>query len=91
MVTMDFTPSPVYCHLPVTVISDVYWCWDLVWRQLDVLIVDFLRLTYLASVQLGILSNYVSGLQAVPQVQGLNELISGCVCNLSNIWISFVY
>ena len=39
MVTMDFTPSPVYRHLLVTVIADYGWCWDLIWRQLGVLIV----------------------------------------------------
>ena len=46
-------------------------------------------LTDIASVQLGILSNYVDGLQAAPQVQDLNELISGHVRKLSDIWISF--
>ena len=29
MVTMDFTPSPVYFHLWVTVIFDDVWCWAL--------------------------------------------------------------
>ena len=26
VVTMDFTPSPVYRHLRVTIISDDFWC-----------------------------------------------------------------
>ena len=49
------------------------------------LILDFLPLTDLASVQLVSLSNHVDGLQAVPQVEDLNELISGHVCNLSDV------
>ena len=89
MVTMDFTPSPVYHHLLVTLICDDGWCWDLVWRQIGVLIVDCIPLTDLASVQLEIMSNYVDGLQAVPKVQYLDELISGHVRNISDIWISF--
>ena len=32
MATMDFTASPVYCHLQVTVISNDGWCWALAWR-----------------------------------------------------------
>ena len=90
MVKMDFTPSPVYSHLQVTVISDDGWCWDLAWKKLGVLIVDCIPLTDLASVQLGNLSNCIDGLQALPQVQDLNEIISGRVCNLSDIWIYFL-
>ena len=87
MVTMDFTPSPVYRHLQVAVISDYCWCWYLEWLQLGVLIIGCLLLTYLASVQLGSMYNYVDGLQSVPQVQDQNELISGHVHNLSYILI----
>ena len=79
MVAMYFTPSLVYCNLRVTVISDIGWCWALAWHQLGVLIVDCLPLTDIASVQLGSMSNYFDGLQAVPKVQDLNELISGHV------------
>ena len=43
----------------------------------------------LTSVQLGSLSNYVDGLLAVYQLQDLNELTSGHVRNLSDIWIYF--
>ena len=56
---------------------------------LGFLIVDCLPLTDIASVQLGILYNYIDGLHALPQVQDINELIYGYVCNLSLIWISF--
>ena len=91
MFTMDFTPSSVYNHLRVTVISDDGWCWALAWRKLVVLIVDFLPLTDLASFQLVSLYNYVDGLQAVPQVQGINEIISGYVRNLGDIWIPFFF
>ena len=59
MITMEFTPSPVYCHLRFTVISYDGWCWYLAWRQLGVLVVDYLPLTYLASVQLLSMYNYV--------------------------------
>ena len=89
MVTMDFTLSPVYCHLQVTIISDDNWCWDLAWRKLGVWIVDCIPLMDLASVQLGIMSNYFDGLQAVPQVQYLNEFIYVHVLKISDIWISF--
>ena len=51
----------------------------------------FIHLTDLASVQLGNLYNYVDGLQAVPQVQDLNELIYVHFRNLSDIGISFFY
>ena len=57
MVTMNFTPSTVYCHLQVTVISDDGWCWALAWRQLGVLIVDCIPLTDIDSVQLVSMSN----------------------------------
>ena len=43
----------------------------------------------LTSVQLGSLSTYVYGLQDIPQVEDLNELIYGDVRNISDIWISF--
>ena len=79
----------MHLRLRVTVISDDGWCWDLAWRQLDVLVVDCIPMKDLASVQLGSLYNYVEGLQAIPQVQDLNELISGHVRNLRDICISF--
>ena len=88
-VTMDFTPSSVYRYLQVTVISDDGWWWALAWRQLGFLIMDYLPLTDLPSVKLGSLYNYVDGLQDVPQLQDLNELIYGHVCNLSDIYVSF--
>ena len=50
----------------------------------------FIPLTDLTSVQLGSLSNYVDGLKSVSQVQGINELVSGHIRNLSDIWISFL-
>ena len=50
---------------------------------------DCIALTDLASVQLGILSNYVDVIQAVPQVQDPNELIPGHFCVISDICISF--
>ena len=50
---------------------------------------DCIPLTDLASVQLGILSNYVDVIQAVPQVQDPNELIPGHFCVISDICISF--
>ena len=50
---------------------------------------DCTPLTYLASVKLGSLYNYVDGLQDVPQLQDLNKIIYGYVCNLSDIWIYF--
>ena len=50
---------------------------------------DCLPLAYLASVKLGSIYNYVDGLQAIPQVKDLNELISGHVRNINDIWISF--
>ena len=62
MVTMDFTPSTVYCNLRVTFISDDGWCRALAWRQLGILIVDCLPLTDIASVQLASLLNYTDGL-----------------------------
>ena len=86
---MGLNPSPVYRHLQVTVISDDGWCWDLLWRKLGVLIMNCLPIMDLASVQLEIMSNYVGGLQAIPQVQDLNELISGHVCNISDVWVYF--
>ena len=73
----------------MTVISDDGWCWALAWHQLGVLVVDCLPLIDLSSVQLGSLSSYVDVIQAVPQVQGLNELISGQACNISDFWITF--
>ena len=89
MVTMDFTPSPVYRHLQVTVTSDDGWCWALEWQKLGVLIMGCIHLMDIASFQLGVLSNYVDGIQAVLQVQHLNEHISGNVHMLNDIWISF--
>ena len=74
MVRIDFNPSPVHFTLWVTVISDDGWCWALEWWKLGVLIVYFIPLTNIASVQLGSLCNYVDVLQAAPQVQYLNEL-----------------
>ena len=59
MVTMNFTPSPVYRHLRFTVISDDDWCRALAWRKLCFSIVDCLPLTDLSSFQLGSLYNYV--------------------------------
>ena len=50
MVNNYFTPSPVYCHLRVTIIYDDDWCWYLAWRKLGVLIVDCLPLVDLDSV-----------------------------------------
>ena len=91
MVTMDFTPSPLYFHLRVTVISDDGWCWDLAGRNQGVLIVGCLPLKDPASVQLGSLSNFVYELQDILQVQDLNGLISGHVRNLSDILISVFY
>ena len=85
MVTMNPTPLSVYRYLRVTVISDDVWCWALACRKLGVLIMDCTPLTYLASVKLGSLYNYVDGLQDVPQLQDLNKLIYGHVCNLSDI------
>ena len=85
MVTMDFTLSSVYSHLRVTVISDDGWCWALSWNQLGVLVVDCLPLIDLSLVQLGNLSNYVDGIQSVPQVQDFNQLTSGHVRNISDI------
>ena len=49
---------------------------------------DCIPLTDLDSVQIVSLSNYVDGLQAVPQVKDLSEIISGHVRNISDIWIS---
>ena len=68
IVTMESTPSPVYCPLRVTVISYDCWFWALAWLKLGVLIVDCIPLIDLTSVQLRILSNYIYGIQAVPQV-----------------------
>ena len=52
---------------------------------------DCFPLTDLSSVQISILTNYVYRPQAVFQVQNLNELISGHVRNLSDIWILLFY
>ena len=90
IVTIDFTPSTMYHYLQVTVISDDGWRWGLACRQLGVLIVDVITLTNISSVQLGSLSNYIDVLQAVSQVQYLNEIISVHVRNLSDIWIYFL-
>ena len=89
MVTMDFTPSTVYCNLRVTFISDDGWCWALACQKLGVLTVYDLPFMYLDSVKLGSLSNYVDGLQAVSKVQDLNDLISGHVFNIRDLWIDF--
>ena len=45
-------------------------------------------MTDIASVQLGTLSNYVDGIQAVTQVQDINELISDHVRNLIDRLVS---
>ena len=79
----------MHLRLRVTVISDDGWCWVLSWRQLGALIVYCLPLKDIVSVQLGSLYNYVGELQPIHQVQDLNELISGHVLNISDIWISF--
>ena len=79
----------MYRHHQVTVISDDGCRWDLAWWQLGVLVVVFIPLMDLASVQLGILSNYVDGIQDVPQVHDLNELIYGHLRNISDIFIFY--
>ena len=89
LITIDFTPSTMYINLQVTVISDDGWCWALALRKLGVLIVYCIPLTDPDSVQLGSLSYYLDVLQAVPQLQDLNELISGHVCKISDVWIYF--
>ena len=53
------------------------------------MILDCLHLTGIYSFKLGSMSNYVDGLQALPQVQDLNEFIFGHVRNLSDVWIYF--
>ena len=50
---------------------------------------DCISLTNIASVQPGSMSKYIDLIQAIYQVQDQSELISGRVCNLSDIWISF--
>ena len=50
---------------------------------------DCIPLTDLDSVQIVSLSNYVDGLQAVSKVQDLNDLISGHVFNIRDLWIDF--
>ena len=68
MVTIYFTPSSVYIHSRVTVISYDGSCWALAWQKLGVLVGYCLPLADLVSVQLVSMYNYADGLQSVLQV-----------------------
>ena len=79
MVTMDFTPSPVYRHLQIY--CYLWWVLVLVFSMVSVMCFDWIWS----------MSNYVDGLQSIPQVKDINEIIYGHVCTLSDIWIYFFY